>query len=61
MSATREIICEKIRECEIALTIAESEHRFEDASRLNEELILLKRQLFIANKNLNEGKSVLKG
>jgi len=61
MSASREIICEKISECEIALTVAESELRFEDASRLNEELTNLKRQLFIANKNLSEGKSILKG
>jgi len=59
MSATREILCEKIGVYEAAILRAEQEGT--STEFLREELANLKRQLASVNQTLNEGKSVLKG
>jgi hypothetical protein len=59
MSATREILCEKISVYEAAILKAEQEGT--STEFLREELTNLKRQLASVNQTLNEGKSVLKG
>jgi len=59
MSATREILCEKISVYEAAILKAEQEGT--STEFLREELTNLKRQLAYVNQTLNEGKSVLKG
>jgi|OM-RGC.v1.036678357 hypothetical protein len=59
MSATREILCEKISVYEAALI--EAERRGEPADYIRTELEILRAQLEVTNKTLNEGRSILKG
>jgi hypothetical protein len=59
MSATREIICEKISVYEAALLKAEQEGG--STEFLRTELENLRAQLATVNKTLNEGKTLLKG
>jgi len=59
MSATREILCEKISVYEAALV--EAERRGEPADYIRSELEILRAQLEVTNKTLNEGRSILKG
>lgn len=59
MSATREILCEKISVYEAALLKAESEGGSTEFLRL--ELESLRAQLATVNKTLNEGRTILKG
>jgi len=59
MSATREILCEKISVYEAALT--EAERRGDPADYIRSELEILRAQLEVTNKSLNEGRSILKG
>ena len=59
MSATREILCEKISVYEAALV--EAERRGEPADYIRTELEILRAQLEVTNKTLNEGRSILKG
>lgn len=59
MSATREMLCEKINAYEIALS--EAERRGMPTDYLKDELNLLRSQLENANKVLSENKTILKG
>lgn len=59
MSATREILCEKISVYEAALV--EAERRGEPADYIRSELEILRAQLEVTNRTLNEGRSILKG
>jgi hypothetical protein len=59
MSASREILCEKISVYEAAL--AEAERKGETADYIRTELEILRAQLEVANKTLTEGRSILKG
>ena len=59
MSATREILCEKISVYEAAF--AEAERRGDAADYIRSELEILRAQLEVTNKALNEGRAVLKG
>ena len=59
MSASREILCEKIRFCESQIEILESTGG--DSTQLREDLEKLKSQFAAVNKSLNEGKLILKG
>lgn len=59
MSATREILCEKISVYEAALLKAESEGS--STEFLRTELENLRAQLATVNRTLNEGKTLLKG
>jgi len=59
MSATREILCEKISVYEAALI--EAERRGEPADYIRTELEILRAQLEVTNKTLNEGRAILKG
>lgn len=59
MSASREILCEKISVYEAALI--EAERRGEPADYIRSELEILRAQLEVTNKTLSEGRSILKG
>ncbi len=59
MSATREILCEKISVYEAAIIRAEQEGT--STEFLREELSNLRKQLSSVNQTLSEGRSVLKG
>lgn len=59
MSATREVLCEKIKKFEEALRLAES--KGEPTDLLLSELTALRKQLISTNEALNEGKSLLRG
>ncbi len=59
MSATREILCEKISVYEAAL--AEAERRGDSTDYIRSELEILRAQLEVTNRTLNEGRSILKG
>lgn len=59
MSATREILCEKISVYEAAL--AEAERRGDPTDYIRTELEILRAQLEITNKVLSESKTLLKG
>ena len=58
MSATREILCEKISVYEAALV--EAERKGESADYIRTELEILRAQLEVVNKTLTEGRSILK-
>lgn len=59
MSATREIICDKISVYEAALV--EAERSGQPADYIRTELERLRSQLEATNRTLNEGRSILKG
>ena len=59
MSATREILCEKISVYEAAILKAEAEGG--STEFLRQELDNLRAQLSVVNKTLTEGKTLLKG
>lgn len=59
MSATREILCEKISVYEAAIIRAEQEGT--STEFLREELSNLRKQLSSVNQTLSEGRAVLKG
>jgi hypothetical protein len=59
MSATREILCEKISVYEAAILKAEQEGT--STEFLRQELDNLRAQLVTVNKTLNEGRTILKG
>ena len=59
MSATREILCDKISVYEAAL--AEAERRGDSTDYIRSELEILRAQLEVTNRTLNEGRSILKG
>jgi hypothetical protein len=59
MSASRELLCEKISVYEAAL--AEAERRGDPADYIRTELEILRAQLEVVNKTLTEGRSILKG
>ena len=59
MSATREILCEKISVYEAAL--AEAERRGDSTDYIRSELEILRAQLEVTNRTLSEGRSILKG
>ena len=62
MSATREILCEKLSVYEEALEKAILKGTNEkDLEFLKNEILALRNQLSMANRVLNEGSSILKG
>lgn len=64
MSATREILCEKISVFEEALEKAFERgipENDKDVEYLKNELLVLRKQLSVVNKVLSEGSSILKG
>lgn len=60
MSATREILCERIRAHEEALELAERDGS-KTVDLLRSELLTLRLQLDAVNNALTEGKQILKG
>lgn len=63
MSATREVLCQRINAYEEALLINERCSIKDDTTIqiLKTELVMLRKQLDIVNQSLNEGTQILKG